>query len=120
VKNPIAYFDSGVASKRIFVIKGQVTNTSTTAKSRIRILAVLMDSSDKVLTEKTVYAGNTLQGDMLKTANRETVEKELANQFGDNLSNMDVTPGKTIPFTVVFFDAPAAMDSYKLEAKDSE
>jgi hypothetical protein len=33
---------------------------------------------------------------------------------------MNVAPNKAIPFMVVFFDAPAAMDSYKLEAKDSE
>jgi hypothetical protein len=48
------------------------------------------------------------------------VSKALENRFGEGLANMHVAPGKAIPFMVVFFDAPANMDSYKLEAKDGE
>jgi hypothetical protein len=31
-----------------------------------------------------------------------------------------VGPGKSVPFMVVFFDAPEHIDSYRLEARDSE
>ena len=48
------------------------------------------------------------------------MSKALENRFGEGLANMHVAPGKAIPFMVVFFDAPATMDSYKLEAKDGE
>jgi hypothetical protein len=33
---------------------------------------------------------------------------------------MHVGPGKSVPFMVVFFDAPESIDSYRLEARDSE
>jgi len=46
--------------------------------------------------------------------------KTLGNRFGEGLTNMSVAPAKAIPFMVIFFDAPATMDSYKLEAKDGE
>jgi hypothetical protein len=36
------------------------------------------------------------------------------------LANINVAPGKAIPFMVLFFNAPVNMDSYKLEAKDGE
>jgi predicted Zn finger-like uncharacterized protein len=120
VKNVIGYYDSGAASTRILVIKGQVTNLSSTGKSGIRVAAALLDNTDKVLMQQVVYAGNVVSGARVKTEDRETLAKVLANPLGDHLANMDVLPGKTIPFMVLFFDAPEEIDSYRLEAKDTE
>jgi hypothetical protein len=114
----IGYLVGGASSPRIFVIKGQVTNRSSAEKSGIRILASLLDNTGAVLMEETVYAGNVVSGEKLKTENRETLRKALANPLGEHLMNMDVPPGKSIPFMVLFFDAPENIDSYKLEAKD--
>ncbi len=116
LKNVIGYYDSGAAASRILVIKGQVTNLSKMAESGIRVHAVLLDSNEQVLAEQTVYAGNVLATAKLKTGDRSALEKALANPFGDRLSNMDVQPGKTVPFMVLFFDAPENIDSYRLEA----
>ncbi len=115
----IGYLVSGASSPRIFVIKGQVTNLSSAERSGIRILASLLDNTGKVMMEETVYAGNLLSGEKLKTENMETLRKALVNPLGEHLANMDVPPGKSIPFMVLFFDAPEDIDSYKLEAKDS-
>ncbi|MGE5247996.1 MAG: DUF3426 domain-containing protein [Verrucomicrobiota bacterium] len=119
LKNVIGYYDSGAAAPRILVIKGQVTNLSRMAKSGIRVHAVLLDNKEQALAEQTVYAGNVLAGAKLKTEDRGALEKALANPFGDRLSNMDVQPGKTVPFMVLFFDAPESIDSYRLEAMDN-
>jgi len=120
VKNVIGYYDSGAASPKILVIKGQVTNLSSTGKSGIRVAAALLDNTDKVLMQQVVYAGNVVSGARVKTEGRETLTKLLANPLGEHLANMDVLPGKTIPFMVLFFDAPEEIDSYRLEAKDTE
>ena len=120
VKNVIGYYDSGVASGKILVIKGQVTNLASVPKSGIRIVASLLDNTGKVLTEQAVYAGNLLPGATLKSESRADLEKTLANPLGEHLMNMDVPAGKTIPFMVLFFDAPEEIDSYKLEAKDAQ
>ena len=61
-----------------------------------------------------------LSGEAIRKGNRDALSKALENRFGEGLANMHVAPGKAIPFMVVFFDAPANMDSYKLEAKDGE
>jgi hypothetical protein len=120
LRNVIGYYESGSASPRILVIKGQVANLSKVDKSGIRVQATLLDNTDVVLAQQTVYAGNTLSGEAIRKGNRETLSKVLGNRFGEGLANMNVGPKKAIPFMVVFFDAPTTMDSYKLEAKDSD
>ena len=120
LRNVIGYYESGSASPRILVIKGQVANLSTAEKSGIRVHATLLDNTDAVLAQTVVYAGNVLSGEALRKGDRDTLSKSLGNRFGEGLANMHVGPGKAIPFMVVFFDAPANMDSYKLEAKDGE
>jgi len=120
LRNVIGYYESGSASPRILVIKGQVANLSTVEKSSIRVQATLLDNTDAVLAQQAVYAGNMLSGEAIRKGDRDTLSKTLGNRFGEGLANMNVAPNKAIPFMVVFFDAPATMDSYKLEAKDSE
>jgi predicted Zn finger-like uncharacterized protein len=120
LRNVIGYYESGGASPRILVIKGQVANLSTVEKSGIRVHAVLLDNTDAVLMQQVVYAGNVLTGEAIRKGTRDTLSKTLGNRFGEGLANMHVAPGKAIPFMVVFFDAPVNMDSYKLEAKDGE
>jgi predicted Zn finger-like uncharacterized protein len=120
LRNVIGYYESGAASPRILVIKGQVANLSTVEKSGIRVQAALLDNTDAVLGQQAVYAGNVLSGEAIRKGDRDTLSKTLENRFGEGLANMHVAPGKAIPFMLVFFDAPANMDSYKLEAKDSE
>jgi len=120
VRNVIGYYETGADGKRILVIKGQVTNLSAREKSGIRIAAAILDSADKPLAEQMVYAGNTISGEMLRKAGRETIRKELANRFGEQLTNMNVGQGKSLPFMVVFFDAPESIDSYRLEARDDQ
>ncbi|MHB1011634.1 MAG: DUF3426 domain-containing protein [Desulfobacteria bacterium] len=120
LRNVIGYYESGSASPKILVIKGQVANLSKVEKSGIRVQATLLDNTDTVLAQQAVYAGNVLSGEAIRKGDRGTLSKTLENRFGEGLANMNVAPGKVIPFMVVFFDAPATMDSYKLEAKDGE
>ena len=120
LRNVIGYYESGSASPRILVIKGQVANLSKTEKSGIRVQATLLDNTDAVLTQQAVYAGNMLSVEAIRTGDRDALSKVLGNRFGEGLANMNVASGKVIPFMVLFFDAPATMDSYKLEAMDGE
>jgi hypothetical protein len=120
LRNVIGYYESGSASPRILVIKGQVANLSKAEMSGIRVQATLLDNTDAVLAQQAVYAGNMPSGEAIRKGDRDTLSKVLGNRFGEGLANMNVAPGKFIPFMVLFFDAPATMDSYKLEAMDGE
>jgi len=102
------------------VIKGQVANLSRVEKSGIRVQATLLDNTDA----RPGAAGGLRGKPAVRRSDPEggTVtpcRKRWGTGSGEGLANMNVAPNKAIPFMVVFFDAPATMDSYKLEAKDS-
>ncbi len=120
VRNLIGYYEPNTKAGNLFVIKGQVANMGRTRKSGIRIRAALLDSKDQPLAERTSYAGTVLSAETLRTANREKIEESLSNRFGEKLVNMDVAPGKSVPFMVVFVNAPEGISAYRLEAKDSD
>src|SRR5512134_551443 len=120
VRNLIGYYETRTAAGNLFIIKGQVANMGRTRKSGIRVHATLLDGRDRTVAERTIYAGNVLAGETLRTASRAKIEEALANRFGDKLVNMDIAPGKSIPFMVVFFDAQEGISAYRLEAKDGE
>jgi predicted Zn finger-like uncharacterized protein len=120
VRNVIGYYETGAGGRRVLVIKGQVTNLSAREKSGIRVFAAILDGTEKTLAEQAVYAGNVIPGDRLRKIDPPGAAKVLDNRFGEGLANMNVGPGKSVPFMVVFFDAPENIDSYRLEARDSE
>jgi hypothetical protein len=120
VRNLIGYYETNTRAGNLFIIKGQVANMGRTRKSGIRVHAALLDVKDQPLAEKTSFAGTVLSGENLRTATREKIEEALSNRFGEKLVNMDVAPGKSVPFMVVFFNAPEGIGAYRLEAKDSD
>ena len=120
VRNLIGYYETNTKAGNLFIIKGQVANMGRTRKSGIRVHAALLDGKDQSLAEKTAFAGTVLPGESLRTSTREKIEEALSNRFGEKLVNMDVAPGKSVPFMVVFFNAPEGIGAYRLEAKDSD
>ena len=120
VSNLIGYYETGAASGKMFIIKGQVTNEGTLRKTGVRVHAALLDAQSRKLAEKTVYAGNIIAGDAIRQATREKIDAAMSNPMGGGLANMDISPGKAVPFMVVFFDAPDGIDSYRLEPRDVE
>jgi len=116
----IGYYEPNARAGTLFVIKGSVTNRGRKKQSGIRVHAELFASGGRRIGEKTVFAGNVLPVDALRSSSKETIEKGMSNRWGDKLSNLEVASGKSIPFMVVFFDAPAGVEEYRLEARDSE
>lgn len=114
------YYESKARAGTLFVIQGTVTNQGRKKRSGIQVKADLLTSSGKHIASKSVFAGNVLPGDDLRSSSREAIEKGMANRWGDKLSNLDIAPGSSIPFMVVFFDAPAGIEEYRIEALDGE
>ena len=120
VGNLIGYYEPNATAGKLFVIKGTVTNQGRIKRSGIRVQASLFDRNGQPVAQKTAFAGNVLPGEDLRTLPPETIEKGMANRWGDRLATLDVAPGKSIPFMVVFFDAPEGIEEYRMEAQDVE
>ncbi len=120
VGNLIGYYETNAAAGKMFIVKGQLTNEGTVRKVGVRVYAALLDAQNRTLAEKTVYAGNVFPGETLRQATREKIEAAMSNPISGGLANIDLPPGKAVPFMVVFFDAPDGIDSYRLEPRDAE
>ncbi len=118
VSNLIGYYETSDKAGKLFVIKGTVSNEGQSKKSAIRVRAELLDADHRTIADKTAYAGNVIPG--LRSADRKDIEAAMSNRFGASLSNVDVAPGKSVAFMVVFFDPPDGIEEYRMEAMQGE
>ncbi len=105
---------------QMLVIQGAAVNNYPATRSAITIKGVLLDDKGKALMQQTVFCGNKLDETALKTLSFTAIEEAMNNQFGDRLSNMNVTAGTAIPFTIVFRNLPAGIASINVEVVDSK
>ena len=120
LRDVIGYYDKIAGDQKVLIIKGNVKNISPIDKNGIRIHATVSDSAGNILAKRLVYAGIVVPTERLRAMGMEEVTMTLSNRFGEGEANLNIKSGKSIPFMVVFFDPPANMDSYKLEARDSD
>ena len=91
----------------LLVISGEAVNNYDTPRAAIQVMGTLYAADNKVLLTKNAYAGNPISKEQLATMTAEKIEAAMSNQFGDSLANMEVAPGKAIPFVVVISKVPA-------------
>jgi predicted Zn finger-like uncharacterized protein len=105
---------------QLLVIQGSVTNNFTGVRSAITVKGVLLDAGGKILQQQTVFCGNYLGDEKLRTLKYKQLEEAMNNQFGDSLSNMNVKPGKELRFTIVFRNLPKELANINVEVVDSK
>ena len=118
VENLAGFYETGGKTGKRYVVKGMITSQGPKKTSGIRVRAELLDKNNQTIAEKTAYAGNIIPA--LDSADREQIETAMANRFGDKLSNVDIPPGHSVPFMVVFFDPPEGIEEYRVEALKGE
>ena len=114
-----SYVDNREAGT-LLVIQGATTNNFSGVRSAITVKGVLLNADGRVLQQQTVFAGNYLDEERLREAPYVQIEEAMNNQFGDSLSNMNVKPGATIRFTIVFRNPPPELASITVEVVDSK
>jgi predicted Zn finger-like uncharacterized protein len=118
VENLAGFYETGGSAGKRFVVRGMITPQGPKKTSGIQVRAELLDKNKQPIAEKTAYAGNVILA--LNSADREKIETVMANRFGDKLSNVDIPPGHSVPFMVVFFDPPEGVEEYRVEALKEE
>ena len=104
----------------LLVIQGTATNNFAGARSAITVKGILLNAGGKLLQQQTVYCGNYLSEDRLKGMRYAQIEEAMSNQFGDGLANMNVRPGTSLRFTIVFRNVPQDLGSINVEVADSQ
>jgi pilus assembly protein FimV len=105
-KGVVSSFSESDKAGQLFIIKGTVLNNDQKARSFILLKGSILDSNGKPLKEETAYAGNTLTDDQLKQISNEDIKTAMNNRSGGENSNVDVKPGASLPFMIIFSDLP--------------
>ena len=108
-------FVTNTTAGTLFVITGTVDNPTQSAFSHIEVKGALI-VKDKVESKtKTAYCGNIISEEMLKTGNITDINKQLAVREGRNNTNVNVKPGSSVPFMIVFSDLPDKLQNFTVK-----
>lgn len=105
---------------QLLVVQGTVTNNFPTTRSAISVKGIVLDATGKALQQQTVFCGNYLEEERLRSMKFAQIEEAMNNQFGDSLANINVSPGKVLRFTIVFRNVPKEMANINVEVVDSK
>jgi len=114
------FFVNNEEAGQLFVIQGRAINEFSEARSAIAVKGILYNPGGKLLLQQTVFSGNVLDENALHSLPFAKIEESMNNQFGDSLSNLNIAPGKSIPFTIVFRNLPADLAEFTAEVTDSK
>jgi predicted Zn finger-like uncharacterized protein len=103
----------------LLVISGEAVNEFGKPRASIQIKGMVYGADGGVISSKNAFCGNPLTEEQLSTMSMEKIEAAMANQFGDSLANMEVAPGKAIPFVIVIAKPSAGAKDYGVEPAGS-
>ena len=104
----------------LFVITGSIKNPSTSRISFIKVKGTLSTKFELKAKTKTVCCGNIISDDLLKNGDIDTIDNQLMVANGQNNSNVDIEPNKTVPFMFVFSDLPEDLANYTVAVETFE
>ena len=112
VSDSRGYFLKNVRGQQLFVIEGDVANTTGHSVSFIKLTANISDSNNNAIASKSFYAANILTDNELRTLTSDQINSKIANEMGQSLKNFNVPPSGKVHFMVVFFDVPDNLTSF--------
>lgn len=112
------YIDNNTVGE-LLVISGEALNEYSKPRAALQVKVDLFDATGQSVASKSAYGGNPLTEEQLSSLPLDKIEAAMANQFGDSLANMEVPPGKTIPFVVVLANLPKGVKDYAVQSAGS-
>lgn len=116
VQNLQASFLTKSTAGDLLIITGEALNNFSKPRAALQVKATVFDANSQPLLTQTAYAGNQLTRNQLASMTKDKIMTAMGNQFGDSLTNLQVSPGKTIPFTLVIVNPPLESRDFSVEA----
>ena len=103
----------------LFIITGTIKNNYPKARSFIKVTGKLY-TKEKIISESaTAYCGNTISDAELASLDINEINKILSNRLGTNKTNINIKPGKQLPFMIIFTNIPDNIEEYTIEVASS-
>lgn len=99
----------------LFIISGQITNPATIPYSHIQVKGTLITKGKVKAKTMTVFCGNSISDETLKTGNISDIHKQLLIKEGAQNANVNVKPGGVVPFMLVFSNLPENLENFTVE-----
>ena len=112
-------FIQSAKEDQLFVIKGMVVNEYPKSRSYILVKGTILDSKGQVVKRKLAYAGNTFPENRIKEMTLDQINDQLKNRPGNGNINVDITPGRAIPFMIILGNLPEDLSEFTVEAVSS-
>lgn len=109
------FVSAGKGQTPAFVIQGKVTNNHPVPCQFVQVKGILFDAKGERAAEAVVYCGNVLKKQDIQVLTPERIQEILQNPTGSALSNLNIEPGKSIPFMLVFFNPPENVSEFSVE-----
>jgi predicted Zn finger-like uncharacterized protein len=113
-----SFFQNNIAGQ-LYIIKGDVINNNPKSRSFILLKGTILDTNGKAVRQKLIYAGNTFTEEQLKEMTLEEIDKGLKNQAGKGDINVNIDPGGSVPFMIIFEKLPNNLGEFEVEAVSS-
>jgi len=108
-------FISNDTAGELFIISGQITNPATIPYSHIQVKGTLITKGKVKAQTLTIFCGNSISEEILKTGNISDIQKQLLIKEGAHNSNINVKPGEVVPFMLVFSNLPDNLENFTVE-----
>ncbi len=108
-------FITNATAGTLFVITGRVENPSNIAYSHIEIRGALITTNKEEAKIKKAFCGNIIPEEILKTGNITDIDILLTLKEGAHNINVNVPPGASVPFMVVFSDLPEKLENFTVK-----
>lgn len=104
----------------LFVIRGEAVNAFKGLRSSVLVRGTIFGDDGKVLQSQSAYCGNPLKDGSLKNLSFKEIRDVMSNELGENLANLNIATGKSVPFTIVFNNAPKNIKEFTVEVLESK
>ncbi len=113
-------FVTNSSAGTLFVITGRVTNSSQILCSHIKVTGTLITKRKIKAKSKTVFCGNLIAENKLVSLKMTAINTIMLRKAGNNNSNVNIAPGHSIPFMIVFSDLPENLKNFTVNVAGFE
>ncbi|WDP87813.1 MAG: zinc-ribbon domain-containing protein [Desulfobacter sp.] len=111
-------FVSNTSAGELFVVTGRIENPSDRVYSHIRVKGTLLSKDKANAGTQTVFCGNVIAEEILKSGNISDIQKELTLKTGHQNTNVNIKPGGSVMFMLVFSNLPENLTNFTVEVLD--
>lgn len=104
----------------LFIITGKVDNLTTSQISYVNVRSALITKGKIEAMIESAYCGNIITEEMLKNSKISEIKEQLMLKNGNENINVNIAPGGSVPFMVVFSNLPDRLQNFTVKVASFE